>query len=208
MNNLYFYDTLYYSNYEPYSKPVLDYIAHNNLREKMNCIPVDRRWVDPQTGQFIIQLDNGQTMPLPPCVQSVPTLLAKRTLHAYVGDRAIIAYFNPPPLPADGARPDFSQRGEPAPANLLSQAITGTQFGQSKMDFVPAGQPSQLTYLAPEPSRPEKLTPEFLDQAQGDRNRDAKKFEEDTTQLLSKIVESRDSDLREVQSAYVFPSQL
>jgi hypothetical protein len=68
-------DILYYSNNCKYSKHSLQFFVKNNLVDKLHFICVDRRRVDPVSGQLYIQLENGKEILLPPNVHSVPCLL-------------------------------------------------------------------------------------------------------------------------------------
>lgn len=68
-------DVLYYSTLCPNCKIVLQHIVKNGLAEKLNCISVDKRKRDPQTGQTVLQLANGKQVLLPPTIHSVPAML-------------------------------------------------------------------------------------------------------------------------------------
>ena len=68
-------DILYYSNNCKYSQHSLQFFVKNNLVDKLHFICVDRRRVDPVSGQLYIQLENGKEILLPPNVHSVPCLL-------------------------------------------------------------------------------------------------------------------------------------
>ena len=68
-------DILYYSNHCPNCHKVLHLISRAGLIDKLNAICIDKRTIDPQTGQIFIQLENGKKIMLPPNIQSVPALL-------------------------------------------------------------------------------------------------------------------------------------
>jgi hypothetical protein len=88
-------DILYYSNYCVYSKKVLQFIGKENLTSKMNCICIDRRIRDPNTGQIQIVLDTGKQLMMPPNVHSVPAmLLVKQNFSVILGEE-IIQYLQP-----------------------------------------------------------------------------------------------------------------
>ena len=88
-------DILYYSNHCPHSQKVIHYISRAGLIDKLNAICIDKRSVDPNTGQIFIQLENGKKIMLPPNIQSVPALLVvKQNYRALLG-KDIIAYFEP-----------------------------------------------------------------------------------------------------------------
>jgi hypothetical protein len=86
---------LYYSNYCKHSKPVLDFLAKNDLAKTLNCICVDRRKVDPRTGQMNIILEDGNTILLPPNIHSVPALLLTKENYRSILGNAIIEYYKP-----------------------------------------------------------------------------------------------------------------
>jgi len=88
-------DILYYSNYCKHSQKVIQFLAKNNLTDKMNFICIDKRQRDPKTGQTHIQLENGKSVILPPNVHNVPSLLlVKENYRVILGDE-IIANFQP-----------------------------------------------------------------------------------------------------------------
>lgn len=88
-------DILYYSNFCPHSKSVLQYIAKNNLIDKLNCICIDNRKRDTDNNQIYIYLENGKRVIMPPNVHSVPALLqVKKNYSVLLGDD-IINYFTP-----------------------------------------------------------------------------------------------------------------
>lgn len=88
-------DILYYSNFCSNSQKVLQYISKAGLIERINAICIDKRSIDPNTGQVHIQLENGKKIMLPPNVHSVPALLVvKKNYNALFGGE-IIKYFEP-----------------------------------------------------------------------------------------------------------------
>jgi hypothetical protein len=111
-------DILYYSNYCKHSQKVIQFLAKNNLTDKMNFICIDKRQRDPKTGQTHIQLENGKTVILPPNVHNVPSLLlVKQNYRVVLGDE-IIATFQPR-VEQQNNTATLSQ-GEPAGYQLLS----------------------------------------------------------------------------------------
>jgi hypothetical protein len=68
-------DILYYSTNCTHSQKLLQYLAKNGLSSKMNFLSVDRRTVDPVSGQTYLILDRGTKVMLPPNVQAVPSLV-------------------------------------------------------------------------------------------------------------------------------------
>jgi len=88
-------DILYYSNFCPNSQKVLQYISKAGLLEKINAICIDKRAVDPKTGQVHIQLENGKKIMLPPNIHSVPALLVVKKNYIALFGGEIIKYFEP-----------------------------------------------------------------------------------------------------------------
>jgi hypothetical protein len=85
-------DILYYSNYCKHCQKILQYIAKNGLIEKVTCISVDKRTLDPKTQQTMILLENGRPSPLPPNINRVPSMiLVNRKYQVITGDE-IVAY--------------------------------------------------------------------------------------------------------------------
>lgn len=113
-------DVLYYSNYCPNSQKVLQYISKNGLIEKLNCICIDKRSRDPNTGQISVQLENGRKILMPPNVHSVPALLlVKKNYNAIFGGE-IITHLGPS---VKSSMPDSLQiNGEPMGITLASSS--------------------------------------------------------------------------------------
>jgi len=68
------FNILYYSRFCPHSNKVIEYLAKNNITSELNCICIDRR-TQSETGQVMVQLENGKQEPLPPMIDRVPALL-------------------------------------------------------------------------------------------------------------------------------------
>lgn len=113
-------DVLYYSNYCPNSQKVLQYVSKNGLTEKLNCICIDKRSRDPNTGQISVQLENGRKLLMPPNVHSVPALLlVKKNYNAIFGGE-IITHLAPS---VKSSMPDSLQiNGEPMGISLSSSS--------------------------------------------------------------------------------------
>ncbi len=88
-------DIFYYSNYCKYSQKVLQFLVKNNLTKKSNFICVDKRTRDPRTNQYIIYLENGKQVPLPPNVTCVPALLLINQQFRVITGEEIIEYYRP-----------------------------------------------------------------------------------------------------------------
>lgn len=88
-------DVLYYSNYCKHSTKVLQHITKNSLINSLNCVCVDKRTVDKNTGVITIILENGKQVLIPPNISSVPSLLCvKKKYLLLTGDTNIIEYIN------------------------------------------------------------------------------------------------------------------
>lgn len=88
-------DILYYSNYCKHSQKIIQFLAKNNLTNKLNFICIDKRKRDPTTNQTVITLENGKTVIMPPNIHSVPSLLlVKQNYRVILGDE-IINIFKP-----------------------------------------------------------------------------------------------------------------
>jgi hypothetical protein len=80
-------DILYYSNYCKHSQKILQFLVKANLTNQIHFICIDKRYVDPKSGQIHIKLENGKVVVLPPNVSSVPTLLlVNQKYKAVLGD--------------------------------------------------------------------------------------------------------------------------
>lgn len=88
-------DILYYSNICPNSKKVLEFIRENSLIDKMACVSIDKRFRDPVSGQFTIELENGKRVILPPNVHSVPALLVIKDNYRAIFGGEIVTYLTP-----------------------------------------------------------------------------------------------------------------
>ena len=88
-------DILYYSNYCPNSKKVLWIISKHGLTEKLNCINIDKRFRNNQTGQIYIQMENGRKVMIPPNVHGVPALLKVKEKYSAIFGGEIISYLEP-----------------------------------------------------------------------------------------------------------------
>ena len=72
---------------------MLDYLVKNDLVKSLNCICVDRRKVDPHSGQVHVVLEDGNTVLLPPNIHSVPALLLTKDNYRSVLGKAIVDQF-------------------------------------------------------------------------------------------------------------------
>lgn len=87
-------DILYYSNHCLHSKKVLQYVYKNNLIGKISCICVDQQSRNPSNNSVNIVLENGRTESLPPCIQTVPTIMRPSQKYTLVlGCSQILEHF-------------------------------------------------------------------------------------------------------------------
>jgi hypothetical protein len=124
-------DILYYSNYCPNSKKVLEYVSKNGLVDHINCICIDRRSVDAQ-GQIMIHLENGKCVLMPPGIHGVPAMLIVKENYRCIYAQEIIAYLNP--MVSRKISKETVQNGEPI-ATPLAFSSGGTNIVSEKFTF-------------------------------------------------------------------------
>lgn len=106
---------LYYSNYCPHSKNILEFIIKNNIMDKLEFFCVDNRYQDQNTGIIYIISENKKTKTLlPPNIKEVPTLLLVRDRYNIISGNEIINYFKP------NVKSVFNEINEPIPSSLNS----------------------------------------------------------------------------------------
>ena len=142
-------DILYYSNLCPNSKKVLEFIREHSLIDKLACVSIDRRFRDPVSGQYQIELENGKRAILPPNIHSVPALLiVKENYHAIFGGE-IITYLTP--QVRSSAMAEFN--GEPmgyvlstaaANSNIVSEYFTPYDMSPDDLSAKSSSQNRQL----------------------------------------------------------------
>jgi hypothetical protein len=156
-------DTLYYSNFCKHCEKIKHYIVKANLLQQVNSICIDRRTVDPNTGQIVVTLDNGKRIPLPPNIHVVPSLLVRSNYHVITGDE-IIAHFEPKAAEKEmEATAPFG--GEPAAFDIMG-ATKGDQFtfyadgrGENRVKYVDAEHSNLEPIRAiPDSYRPNKIS--------------------------------------------------
>jgi hypothetical protein len=113
-------DILYYSNHCPHSQKILHYISRAGLIDKLNAICIDKRTVDPNSGQIYISLENGKKIMLPPNVQSVPALLIVKQNYRALFGKDIMAYFEPGVK--ERTQQAQQQQGEPVGISLAASS--------------------------------------------------------------------------------------
>lgn len=119
-------DILYYSTNCIFSQKLLQYLAKNGLSAKMNFLSVDRRSVDPNSGQIHLLLDRGTKVLLPPNVQSVPSLvLVSQNFRVLTGNEI---YAHLTPKLQDMNDRATGNNGEPLGYQIGSGAVVSEKF--------------------------------------------------------------------------------
>jgi len=113
-------DILYYSNHCPNCQKVVHVISRAGLIDKLNAICIDKRSVDPHSGQMFIQLENGKKIMLPPNIQSVPALLVVKENYRALFGKDILSYFEP--VVKQKTEQAQQQNGEPIGMPLLQSS--------------------------------------------------------------------------------------
>jgi len=117
---------LYYSNYCPHSRRVLEFIKQNNLINSLDFFCLDNRVRDKKTGIiYIINENHKRRDALPPNVQEVPALLLVRDNYRAILGKAIIDYYSPKDNPLATLKQD-----EPAPISL-GDSMAFSSFGDA-----------------------------------------------------------------------------
>ncbi len=190
-------DIVYYSNYCKHSKKILQYLAKENLTNQFNCICIDKRSRDPQTGQIRVHLENGQTIMMPPNVHSVPALLlVKQNFKVVLGDDILPLLH---PLIKKQRDAATRHQGEPTgfsigsysggSTNIMSEKFTpydltpeelsakGRGVKRALYNYVSADSESMLIQTPPDNYRPDKVGGDVsLDTLEQRRNEDVTKY--------------------------------
>ena len=87
-------DILYYSNHCVHCNKIIQYIAKNNLTDKLNCICIDNRKRDVHNNQMYIVLENGKKVIMPPNIHCVPSLLQAKKNYSVISGEDIIKYYD------------------------------------------------------------------------------------------------------------------
>ena len=184
-------DNLYYSNYCKYSKKVLDFLSKSGLTEKLNCICIDKRKLNPSTNQTFVVLDDGKQVLLPPNLQSVPALLLIHKDYSVVLGDDIIQHFEPEVKKklsdanfGSGEPASYTIKNSSGGSNIVSEQFTFYDMspdelsskgsgGQRQMyDYVPV-QGNVMIETPPDTYKPDKISNEItIDKIQQQRNSD------------------------------------
>ena len=185
-------DILYYSNFCPHSKSVIQFIAKNNLTNSLNCICIDKRTREPNSNQIKIVLENGKKVSMPPNVHSVPTLLLVKQNYNVILGNNIIEYLKP--TIQEKINIATNQQGEPIGyhiqnsnngMNIVSETYTnynmspeelstkGNGMNRQMYSYVKADSNDDNIYTPPDNYRPDKLSNNItVDSLQQKRNED------------------------------------
>ena len=181
-------DILYYSNYCKHSKEILDFLIKNDLTKQLNCLCVDKRKVDPVSGQVHIVLENGSTVLLPPNIHSVPTLMLVKDSYRVIMGSAIKSQFQGQVQENN----DFATQGNGEPMSfslgskdVMSESFTmfnatveelsakGSGTGRNLYNYVSATGNTATIPTPPETYKSEKLSSDItVDSIQQQRNQD------------------------------------
>lgn len=181
-------DVLYYSNYCKHSKEILDFLIKNDLTKQLNCLCVDKRKVDPVSGQVHIVLENGSTVLLPPNIHSVPTLMLVKDNYRVIMGSAIKSQFQSQVQENN----DFATQGNGEPMSfslgskdVMSESFTmfnatveelsakGSGTGRNLYNYVSATGNTATIPTPPETYKSEKLSSDItVDSIQQQRNQD------------------------------------
>lgn len=156
-------DYLYYSNYCKHSAKLLQHLAKTGAVNKLNCVCVDRRKRNPQTGQIVIITETGTQHPLPISVTSVPTLLLVSDKYRVVVGKDIYDVF-----PETGDNNKSNGSGEPEGFLFSGPA----SMGESYSNFG-AGGAGVLMDLPADNYRSNKLTSEDMSMSSLQEKRNA-----------------------------------
>jgi len=115
---------LYYSNFCPHSKEVLEFVRRNDLLNKLSFYCVDNRYQDKHTGIiYIISEDNKRRDPLPPNIQDVPALLLIRENYKAILGKEIMNYYAPQ------IKNVFSEIHTPQPSPVTNDTQSFSLYG-------------------------------------------------------------------------------
>ncbi len=175
-------DVLYYSNYCKHCQKLLQYLAKNGLTNKINCINIDRRVRNHKTGQFLVLLESGTQVSLPPNVHSVPALLLVNDKFSVIIGNTIYAYLKPTVSTQNaiatnnnGEPESFVIGGATNGTNITSEQYTFYNMSSDELgakgrgglrqlyNYVSVAQPDMSIYTPPDTYRPDKITDGSLD---------------------------------------------
>lgn len=119
---------LFFSNYCNHSKTLLGELNKRNVLDSLELICIDNRFLKEKI--TYICLNNNQNMPLPPMINSVPTLCILPN-HEILKGKQILGYFNPVSKNIQQEREKINL--EPNPFSIGGETIG--QYGVSSDNF-------------------------------------------------------------------------
>ena len=166
----------------------MDFLIKNDLTKQLNCLCVDKRKVDPVSGQVHIVLENGSTVLLPPNIHSVPTLMLVKDNYRVIMGSAIKSQFQGQVQDNN----DFATQGNGEPMSfslgtkdVMSESFTmfnasvedlsakGNGGGRNLYNYVSANGSTATIPTPPETYKSEKLSSDItVDSIQQQRNQD------------------------------------
>jgi hypothetical protein len=187
-------DLLYYSNYCKHSQKVVNFFVKNNLTHLANFICIDKRKVDPNTGQTTVLLENGTEIMLPPNIHSVPALMLVKDNYRIVYGSDIMGHYGSEiktqmndATSGEGEPSGFSF-GTSNGDNIVSEKFTffgaspedlsakGSSQNRQMHHYVPAGGNASTINTPPDTYRPNKLSENVtVDSLQQQRNEEIAK---------------------------------
>ena len=170
-------DIIYYSNYCKHCHQLIQTLVKGNITDSINFICVDKRTVDPKTGQTFIVLETGAKVGLPPNVHSVPALLLVKKQYKVVMGDDIVKYFHPQIKKMNDQA--VGNNGEPmafplgmssggtnivseqfTPYDMTPDELSGKGVGGNRniYNYVSASDDIHLISTPPDTYRPDKLS--------------------------------------------------
>jgi hypothetical protein len=201
-------NVLYYSNYCKHSERILQFIVKSDLTKKISAICIDKRKKDPRTGQYVIVLENGKSVTLPPNVHSVPSLLIHPHYNVISGDE-IMRYYQP--VVEEMQQKAVGDLGEPAGYEIYGNGSISDQYtnfmdggNQNKTNFVGADHYVEPIRADPENYRPNKLSPDVtIDKLHSYRMEEMQKLtDDDMNNMITQLTETREKEKLNIESKY------
>lgn len=124
-------DTLYYSNYCKHSQKVLNFLVKANLADSINFLCIDKRRKDATSGQLLLLLENGRSVPMPPHVHSVPALVGGQGYRVVYGGDEIVHHFQ-----GQGRNNGVSMPGHVQTVKTVATEPLGVALGTATQSFM------------------------------------------------------------------------
>jgi hypothetical protein len=116
-------DIIYYSNYCKHSQKLLQYLVKHGFNQSLNCVCIDQRTKDPNTGQTYLIVDRGTKVLFPPNIESVPALLLITDKYRVLLGEDIYRHFQP--IVANQNNLATGNNGEPTGFMLSNMTSSG-----------------------------------------------------------------------------------